>query len=115
MTGITNTIVVNLGDSDDISNKEDKETGQQKTLIMDYNNIQQSEGVNIRGNKEGIVHKDAMEKINCKQQEYAIKAMKMCGKAAVDYGIGIGALVSLKVNYRTHCHAQGLLAIVYQF
>jgi hypothetical protein len=29
--------------------------------------------------------------------------------------IGIGALVSLKVDYRTHCHAQGLLAIVYQF
>ncbi len=41
--------------------------------------------------------------------------MKMCGKAALDSGIGIGALVSLKVDYRTHCHAQGLLAIVYQF
>ncbi len=39
----------------------------------------------------------------------------MCVKAAVDSGIGIGALVSLKVNYPTHCHAQGLLAIVYQF
>ncbi len=84
-----------------------------KTLIMDYNNIQQSKGVNISGNKEGIVHKDAMEKKNCRQEEYAIKAMKVCGKAAVDSGIGIGALVSLKVDYRTHCHAQGLLAIVY--
>jgi hypothetical protein len=41
--------------------------------------------------------------------------MKMCGKAAVDSGIGIGALVSLKVDYRMHCHAQVLLAIVYQF
>ncbi len=87
LTGITNTIVVNLGDSDDISNEVDEETGQQKTLIMDYNNIQQSEGVNISGNKEGIVCKDAMEKKNCKQEEYAIKAMKMCGKAAVDSGI----------------------------
>ena len=113
LTGITNTIVVNLGDSDDISNKVDEETGQQKTLIMDYNNIQQSEGVNISANKEGIVCKDAMEKKYCKQEEYAIKAMKMCGNAAVDSGIGIGALVSLKVNYQMHCHAQGLLAIVY--
>jgi hypothetical protein len=65
LTGITNTIVVNLGDSDNISNKVDEETGQQKTLIMDYNNIQQSEGVNISGNKEGIVCKEAMDKKNC--------------------------------------------------
>jgi hypothetical protein len=115
LTGITNTIVVNLGDSDNISNKVDEETGQQKTLIMDYNNIQQSEGVNINGNKEGIVRKEAMEKKNCKQEEYAIKVMKMCGKAAVDSGIGIGLLVSLKVNFWMHCHAQGLLAIVYRF
>jgi hypothetical protein len=54
LTGITNTIVMNLGDSNDISNKVDEETGQQRTLIMDYNNIQQSEGVNISGKKEGF-------------------------------------------------------------
>ena len=71
--------------------------------------------MNISGNKEGIVRKEAMEKKNRKQEEYAIKAMKMCGKAAVDSGIGIGTLVSLKVDYQTHCHAQGLLAIVYRF
>jgi hypothetical protein len=114
LMGITNTIVVNLGDSDDMSNEVDDETGQQKTL-MHNNNIQQSEGVNISGNKEGIVRKEAMEKKNCKQEEYAKKAMKMCGKAAVDSGIGIGALLSLKVDYQMHCHAQGLLAIVYRF
>jgi hypothetical protein len=114
MTGITNTIVVNLGGSNNISNDEDDEMGQKNTL-MDNNKIQQSEGVNYSGSKEGIVRKEAMEKKNCKQKEYAIKAMKMCGKAAVDSGIGIGALVSLKVDYRTHCHVQGLLAVVYQF
>ncbi len=114
MTGITNTIVVNLGGSNDISNDIDNKMAQKNTL-MDYNKIQQSEGVNISGNKEGTVRKEAMEKENCKQEEYAIKAMKMCGKAAVDCGIGIGALVALKVDYRTHCHVQGLLAIVYRF
>jgi hypothetical protein len=41
--------------------------------------------------------------------------MKLCGKAALESGVGIGALVSLKVDYRTHCNAQGLLAIVYKF
>jgi hypothetical protein len=66
LTGIMNTIVVNLGYSDDISNKVDEEMGQQKIMIMNYNNIQQSEGVNISGNREGIVRKEAMEKKNCK-------------------------------------------------
>ncbi len=37
--------------------------------------------------------------------------MKICGQAALESGVGIGALVSLKVDYHTHCHVQGLLAI----
>jgi hypothetical protein len=41
--------------------------------------------------------------------------MKVCGRAALENGVGIGALVSLKVDYPTDCHAQGLLAIVYRF
>jgi hypothetical protein len=40
------------------------------------------------------------------------KAMKQCGRAAQATGAGIGAVVSLKVDYRTHSHAQGLFAIV---
>jgi hypothetical protein len=56
-----------------------------------------------------------MEKKNWKQEESAIKAMKICGQAALESGVGIGALVSLKVDYRTHCYVQGLLAIVYRF
>ncbi len=69
-------------------------------------------GGNIIGNKEGIVRREAIEKKNCKEEESAIKAMKICGQAALDSGVGIGALVSLKVDYHTHCHAQGLLVIV---
>ncbi len=45
LTGITNTIMVNLGGSNDISNNEDNKMGQKNTL-MDNNKIQQSEGVN---------------------------------------------------------------------
>ena len=36
-------------------------------------------------------------------------------KAAMDSGCGIGAIVTLKVDYRTNCHAPGLLAIVFDF
>jgi hypothetical protein len=57
---------------------------------------------------------DAMAKRNRKQESQAIKAVKQCGRAALTAGAGIGAVVSLKVNYRTHSHAQGLLAIVYE-
>jgi hypothetical protein len=41
--------------------------------------------------------------------------MNVCGRAALENGVGIGALVTLKVDYCTHCHAQGLLVIVYRF
>jgi hypothetical protein len=40
--------------------------------------------------------------------------MKQCGHAAMATGAGIGAVVTLKVDYCTHSHAQGLLAIVYE-
>ncbi len=113
-TGITNTIVVNLGGSNDNSNDQDDNMGQIDALL-DNNKIQQNVGVNYSGKIEGNVRREAMEKKNCKQEESAIKAMKICGKAALNSGIGIGALVSLKVDYQTHCHAQGLLAIVYRF
>jgi hypothetical protein len=54
-----------------------------------------------------------MEKKNCKQEQNTMKAMKQCGKAAMDSGCGVGAIVSLKVDYRTNCHAPGLLAIAF--
>ncbi len=106
LTGITNTIVVNLGGSDDDRNDQEDKMGQsnannmpvQTNDAMDNNNNQQNVGGNIIGNKEGIVLREAMEKKNCKQEESAIKAMKICGKATLDSGVGIGALMSLKVD-----------------
>ncbi len=59
-------------------------------------------------------HDDTMAKRNRKQASQAIKAMKQCGRAAQAAGAGIGAVVVLKVDYRTHSHAQGLMAIVYE-
>ena len=54
------------------------------------------------------------EKRRKRQEMYARKAMKQRGKALVEKGLGPGAVLSLKVDYRTHSHASGLVAIVYK-
>ena len=60
---------------------------------------------------------DIIAKLPCikkyKQAENILKAIKRCGSAAIDSGAVPGAVVTLKVDYRTHSHAQSLIAIVY--
>ena len=56
---------------------------------------------------------NAMKKKNTRQRERAMKDTKRCGAAALELGAAPGAVVTLKVDYRTHSHAQGLIAIVY--
>jgi hypothetical protein len=60
-----------------------------------------------------MVRVKAMEMKNRRQEENAIKSMKLCGTCAIESGAAVGAVVSLKVDYRTHAHANGLLGIVY--
>jgi hypothetical protein len=115
--------MVNLQGSNDDRNNEEEDMGKsnannvpaQTNNAMENNNNKHNVGGNIIRNKEGIFCREAMEKKNCKQEESAIKAMNICGQAALESGVGIGVLVSMKVDYRTHCHVQGLLAIVYRF
>ncbi len=57
----------------------------------------------------------AMEKKNHKQEGQAVKHMAQCSKAAKDNGCEVGAIVTLKVDHRTHCHVPGLLGVVYAF
>ncbi len=57
----------------------------------------------------------AIEMKNCKQETSAMKEMKRYAKAAEKSGAGIGAVVTLKVDHRTYCHAPGLLAIAFDF
>jgi hypothetical protein len=99
--------VVNLGGSNDDRNNEEGDMGKSDANIVpaqtnnatENNNNKQNVGRNIIRNKEGIVCREAMEKKNCKQEESAIKAMQICGQAALESGVGIGVLVSLKVDY----------------
>jgi hypothetical protein len=125
LTGVSNTIMVNLGGSNNDNNNEKDDM--QKSLANNvpvlrkeamgnnYNKVEEGDGANIIVNKEAAVRKELMENINPKHETSAVKAMKVCGRAALKSGVGIGALVSLKVDYHTHCHAQGLFAIVYRF
>ena len=39
--------------------------------------------------------------------------MKRAGEAAIRNGVPRGAVVTLKIDYRTHSHAQGLMGIVF--
>ena len=55
----------------------------------------------------------AMDKKNKRQAASAEKEMKRAGQAAIRNGVAPGAVVTLKVDYRTHSHAQGLMGIVF--
>jgi hypothetical protein len=55
----------------------------------------------------------AISKRNKKQEESALKEMKRCGNAAIVLGAEPDAVVTLKVDYRTHSHAQGMIAIIF--
>ena len=55
----------------------------------------------------------SMEMRNKRQEQSAMKAIKQFGKEAINAGAAIGAIVALKVDYCTHSHANGLLAVIY--
>ena len=59
-----------------------------------------------------ITRSVAMEKRNKRQAASAQKEMKRCCDKAIRNGAAPGAVVTLKVDYRTHSHAQGLIGIV---
>jgi hypothetical protein len=63
---------------------------------------------------EDIVRKEAREKKARMQTLSAEKEMKRRGDCLVAAGLGMGAVLTLKVDYRTHAHAEGLVVIVYK-
>ncbi len=64
-----------------------------------------------------MMHLPSKKRLWRKEQEIglAMKAMKQREEQAFKDGVGIGAVVTLKVDYRVHCHALGLLGIVFDF
>jgi hypothetical protein len=56
-----------------------------------------------------MIRAKAMEMKNRRQEEN----MKLYGTAAIASGATVGAVVSLKIDYRTHSHANGLLGVIY--
>jgi len=102
---LTETIVINLGSE---ANDDELETGKIQLVPGDAvsasnSNVFEEEDIEDCSFVQGAVaqRSHAMEKKNCKQEQNAMK------------GCGVGAIVSLKVEYRTNCHAPGLMAIVF--
>ena len=81
-----------------------------------YANLYESEPneMQVHDRIEESVRKTAVEKKRKMQEVNANKAMKQRGDVLIAKGLGRGAVLSLKVDYRTHSHACGLLAIVYK-
>jgi hypothetical protein len=57
---------------------------------------------------------NAIKQKNCQQAINAVKCIKRRGKTAIEAGASPEAVVSLKVDYQTHLHAQCLVGIVYE-
>jgi hypothetical protein len=64
---------------------------------------------------EDMTRKIAMDMKRNMQEASAEKETKRRGDAMMADGLGVGAVVTVKVDYRTHSHAQGLVAIVYKY
>ncbi len=105
----TKTVVINLG-----AVKRSDILGGQMCVFINRDKKDNEGKVSAVKGTETARRDDAMAKRNCKQESQAIKAMKQCERAALAAGARIGAVVSLKVDYRTHSHVQGLLAIVFE-
>ena len=86
---------------------KEESTSQPPTNEDDCNTVN---GDNI----EDINRRVATEKKNKMQTENARKAVKQRGDALIADGLGPGAVLTLKVDYRTHSHAAGLVVIVYK-
>ena len=91
-------------------NKQEEQPSEQSTFPEDKGHFEVPESPE---STPAEVRAQAMEMKNKRQEENAIKAMKLCGTVAVADGVAVGAVVSLKVDYRTHSHAHGLMGVVY--
>ena len=89
------------------------------TMTNDASGAAEEEGGNERNSsssplKEDILRTEGRDKKRKMQAISAEKEMKRRGECLVAEGLGVGAVLTLKVDYRTHSHAEGLVVIVYK-
>jgi hypothetical protein len=97
--------------TEEASEGEDEITQDNICTFLGVNNTSKEE---YTANIEDLKRKVAMQKKKKMQEVNAEKAIKQRGDHLVAKGLGTGAVLSLSVDYRTHSHASGLLAIVYR-
>jgi hypothetical protein len=91
----------------EIENEQDDKKGSE--------DVESDEPSSVDFKNSHETRKVAMEKKNKRQEEKAKQALKQCGQAALKSGVSTGAVVTLKVDYRTFYNPEGLVAIVYKF
>ncbi len=106
---ITNTIVVNLA----CVNKSATCNLQEEPKAMGDNSCKE-DTMDLTEMNQKSPRENAIEQKNCQQAIYAVKSIKWRGKTAIEAGASPRAVVSLKVDYQAHWHAQGLVGIVYE-
>jgi soluble cytochrome b562 len=66
------------------------------------------------GDDDHVAQREAsMTKRNARQEQMAQKAMKQYQDGVKKLGVSSGAIVTLKVDFRVHYHASGLVGVVY--
>jgi len=100
-------------EEDDKMDSEDVESD--KPSSVDFTSTPDDSGSKAHLDYSDETRKVAMEKKNKRQEEKAMQALKQCGQAALKSGVSTGAVVTLKVDYRTFYNPEGLVAIVYEF
>jgi hypothetical protein len=96
---------------DDLFFQLRKKTAKSQTLVSAPDEVPSEED---EGDDHTTVTRSlALEKRNKKQAASAEKEIRRCGQAAILNGAAPGAVVTLKVDYRTHSHAQGLIGVVF--
>jgi hypothetical protein len=73
----------------------------------------EAQGSDEDENYTSVARSSAMQKRNKQQATSAEKEIRKCGDTALRNGAAPGAVVTLKVDYRTHSHAQGFIGVVF--
>ena len=110
-----------MAESDEQQCRKEEETNavEDTTTVVDTEVVNNIAVIHAEADNETIMNNDderasAMLKRNARQEQLANKAMKQHAAGVKSKGASSGAIVTLKVDYRVHSHASGLMGVVYK-
>ena len=115
VSGATAKKIAHDMENEEHDKKDTEDVESDEPSSVDFTSSPDNSGSKAHLDYSHETHKVAMEKKNKRQEEKAKQALKQCGQAALKSGVSPGAVVTLKVDYRTFYNPEGLVAIVYEF